>query len=65
MQPIEYVDYSCPWCGSAGQVAVEYADGVEEWVEDCQSCCSPIVFRRLYTSDHPFSLEMTVEREGG
>jgi transcription elongation factor Elf1 len=35
----------CPYCGESFKTVVEVAAGTSEYVEDCQVCCRPIVFR--------------------
>ena len=45
MNPIETVNFSCPWCGEPAETAVDCAAGVQEYVEDCWCCCRPMVIR--------------------
>ena len=35
----------CPYCGETIEVVVEYLDESYDYIEDCQVCCRPIVFR--------------------
>jgi hypothetical protein len=35
----------CPYCGESFETAVDVSAGSAEYVEDCQVCCRPIVFR--------------------
>jgi len=37
-------DISCPYCGGVIDVVVEVLDESQEYIEDCQVCCRPIVF---------------------
>ncbi|MDP5056623.1 CPXCG motif-containing cysteine-rich protein [Marinomonas hwangdonensis] len=37
-------DISCPYCGEVIDVVVEVLDESQEYIEDCQVCCRPIVF---------------------
>lgn len=37
-------DISCPYCGEVIDVVVEVLDDSQEYIEDCQVCCRPIVF---------------------
>lgn len=35
---------SCPYCGEIIDVIIETLDDDQEYIEDCQVCCRPIVF---------------------
>lgn len=35
----------CPYCGEAFESMFDVPAGSVEYVEDCQVCCRPIVFR--------------------
>lgn len=35
--------FSCPCCGAAVSMLLELAHGAQEYVEDCEVCCSPIL----------------------
>lgn len=35
---------SCPYCGEPLEVLIDPQDAGEEYIEDCQICCKPIVF---------------------
>ena len=43
MNPIETVNFSCPWCGEPAETAVDCTAGVQAYVEDCWCCCRPMV----------------------
>lgn len=34
----------CPYCGEQIDVTVEMMDDEQEYIEDCQVCCRPIIF---------------------
>ncbi len=36
---------SCPYCGETFETNVDASGGDQEYIEDCQVCCRPIVFR--------------------
>lgn len=44
MESLEEQSVSCPYCGEIIDVLVDYEDAGDEYVEDCQVCCKPIVF---------------------
>ena len=64
---LEAIELSCPWCGERFTSSVDPSAGdSQEYVEDCQVCCQPIVFLVRPGSDGaPASVELrrTVERE--
>lgn len=35
----------CPYCGERFTTRIEALPGNQEYIEDCQVCCRPIVFR--------------------
>ena len=35
----------CPYCGESFETNVDASAGSQEYIEDCQVCCRPIVFR--------------------
>lgn len=37
-------DISCPYCGEVISVMIEVLEEEQEYIEDCQVCCRPIVF---------------------
>ena len=34
---------SCPFCGESISVVVDHSAGEQEYVEDCQVCCRPLI----------------------
>jgi hypothetical protein len=34
----------CPYCGEIIEVLIDPSDAGQEYIEDCQVCCRPIVF---------------------
>jgi hypothetical protein len=41
---LEWVSISCPHCGETFETAVDSSAGSQQYVEDCQICCNPILF---------------------
>lgn len=35
---------SCPYCGESIDVLIDIGEAGQEYIEDCQVCCRPIVF---------------------
>ncbi len=46
---------TCPWCGSATEVAIDRTAGSQEFVEDCTVCCSPMT---VCVACDPLTLEL-------
>ncbi len=53
MPEVSETPISCPYCGEAISVLVDDSLPEQNYVEDCQVCCRPIV------------LDVTVDLEGG
>lgn len=51
----------CPYCGEAIEVLIDLQDVGDQYIEDCQVCCRPIVF--LVTMDSMGNLSVTVRDE--
>lgn len=62
-RPLEFVPFTCPWCGEPGETTVDMSADTREWVEDCAVCCAPIVFRRVDAGDEPVP-RVEARREG-
>lgn len=45
MEPTRIVRIECPYCGEPLEILVEPGLGRQEYVEDCQVCCKPMVLR--------------------
>lgn len=56
---IEETAVSCPYCGEAIAVLLDWSEGSQEYVEDCQVCCRPIEFRlRTGADGHPDGVDV-------
>ena len=42
---VESETITCPYCGERLEVAVDWSIREQEYVEDCQVCCQPMVLR--------------------
>lgn len=47
---IEEINISCPYCGEVFETSADCSAGDQEYIEDCQVCCQPIVIT-LHVSD--------------
>jgi Cysteine-rich CPXCG len=52
----------CPYCGERFETALDCSAGDQEYIEDCQVCCRPIVFA-IATDFDGGLLSLEVRRE--
>jgi len=45
MNPLSEHTISCPYCGELIDVLINCSEEQQEYIEDCQVCCRPIIFR--------------------
>ena len=38
---------SCPYCGEAIEVLLDPQEAGQQYTEDCQVCCKPILFNEI------------------
>jgi len=53
---------SCPYCGERFETALDCSAGDQDYIEDCQVCCRPIVFAVTTDADGKL-LTLEVRRE--
>ena len=41
---LDEVEVMCPYCGETFTTLVDTSVDQQEYIEDCQICCNPIVF---------------------
>ena len=54
---------SCPYCGEAIEVLIDQQEAGNEYIEDCQVCCKPIIFSIAVYSDGNLSVSVRDENE--
>jgi len=47
MNTLHEEQISCPYCGEWMTVLIDCSVEEQEYIEDCQVCCSPITFKVL------------------
>lgn len=52
---------SCPYCGESIKVLIDHEEAGDQYIEDCQVCCQPIVFS--IDSDSGGHLQVSVQTE--
>lgn len=53
----------CPWCGEPLEFALDASGGDQDYVEDCQVCCRPILVSVVFDADG--EARLSLRREGG
>jgi hypothetical protein len=53
----------CPYCGETISILVDDSLPEQEYIEDCQVCCRPIVFRVTVGQDGGILLDARAENE--
>ncbi|WP_263147610.1 CPXCG motif-containing cysteine-rich protein [Pseudomonas sp. RIT-PI-AD] len=52
--------YDCPYCGEPVETLLDLSAGDQQYIEDCQVCCRPIVFD-LRTDGREWTLDVHAE----
>ncbi len=53
----------CPYCGEQLEVAVDWSVCQQEYVEDCQVCCQPMLLRVTIDEDQQALVDARKETE--
>jgi len=53
----------CPYCGENIDVLVDQSEEQQNYIEDCQVCCRPIVFNVAIDSDGDANITVNAENE--
>ncbi len=63
MSALEFATIGCPYCGELLELSIDPSVREQDYVEDCQVCCQPILIHvRFHEDAH---LEVTAEAENG
>ncbi len=54
---------SCPYCGECISVLLDHSDANQEYIEDCQVCCKPIIFSLVLATDNEPHVSVRSEDE--
>ncbi|WP_404368953.1 CPXCG motif-containing cysteine-rich protein [Marinobacter sp.] len=63
MSALEFASIQCPYCGETLDISVDPSVEDQEYVEDCQVCCQPILIHAVF--DEQGRLEVTAVAENG
>ena len=61
MEPLIEQTVSCPYCGEPLEVLIDRQEAGDQYIEDCQVCCRPIVFQ--VSEDSAGDVSVTVHDE--
>ena len=54
---------SCPYCGESIDVLIDAQESGQQYIEDCQVCCRPIVFVVNMGFDGDLAVSVHAENE--
>ncbi|PLW83853.1 CPXCG motif-containing cysteine-rich protein [Kineobactrum sediminis] len=63
MEPLEEHIVDCPYCGEPLEVLIDQQEAGNQYIEDCQVCCRPIVFNLAVDSMGNLSVSVRDENE--
>lgn len=63
MEPLTEHTVSCPYCGEPIEVLIDLQEAGDQYIEDCQVCCRPIVFDVAVDSMGNLSVTVRDENE--
>ena len=50
----DFVEIMCPYCGEFQQTDVDISAGSQDYWQDCQVCCCPILFELTVNDEQEF-----------
>lgn len=60
---LAFVDIACPYCGETIEIALDASAGDQQYTEDCQVCCRPIVMTVTLDEDGEPQVHARAEHE--
>ncbi len=54
---------TCPYCGAGIEVVLDDSVPFQEYIEDCEVCCRPMVLAVKVNDDEGISVEVRSENE--
>lgn len=45
MNSLESTETQCPYCGEKITLVIDCSAGPQQYIEDCQVCCQPMIVR--------------------
>jgi len=62
MHPLQEKSIQCPYCWEQIEILIDCSVDNQEYIEDCQVCCRPIVFNVQVVANGEANIQ--VERDG-
>lgn len=63
MSRLEELQALCPYCNERLDILVDPTDTGQQYIEDCQVCCRPMVIRAAIGFDGEISIDVRSEDE--
>ena len=63
MDLLEEKTINCPYCGESISVLINEEEIGQEYIEDCQVCCQPIIFNIATDMNGDLSVSVRGENE--
>lgn len=63
LHPLEEDTIMCPYCGEFFTVVIDCSVAEQQYIEDCEVCCSPIEFYVTVNSNDSYELSVHAENE--
>ena len=63
LEGLEAQHIICPYCGEAIEVLIDCSVEEQEYIEDCQVCCRPIIFAVSITDNDTIRVEVSTEND--
>ena len=57
------IEIMCPYCGEFQQTDVDISAGSQDYWQDCQVCCCPILFELSVDASHQFRVNVRRDDE--
>jgi len=63
MELLKSAEIDCPYCGDPMTVALDCSVEFQQYIEDCQVCCRPIVFTVQVDAEYDVTVSVHHEDE--
>lgn len=63
MNELESLKSDCPYCGESIELIIDCSETHQNYVEDCQVCCQPIIVTATISGDEYINLTLNRENE--
>ncbi|MCD7097747.1 CPXCG motif-containing cysteine-rich protein [Stenotrophomonas sp. MMGLT7] len=61
---LQFQQVACPYCGEWIDLAVDASAGAQQYVEDCQVCCRPMLVIVAVDAQDQAEVSVRAENEG-